>query len=76
MPEESFELRRGSSNRRSSYRESTLVWGYCEHSYNNTLQSRIQITWHYRQPKETKILDEKGYPYPFKYFVTTDVTFF
>ena len=39
---------------------------YCENSSifpivcPNTLQSRIQITWHYRQPKEKEILDEKS----------------
>ena len=42
-----------------------LPWGYCVHSYNNTLQSRIQLTWHYRQPKEKEILDEKSLFIPF-----------
>ena len=30
------------------------------YSYNNTLQSRIQIMQHYRQPIEKEILDEKN----------------
>ena len=49
---------------------------YFVHSYNNTLQSKIQIMWHYRQSKEKEILDEKSLSIPFKSFVTDHVTFF
>ena len=27
------------------------------HSYDNILQTRIQIMWHYRQPKEKEIFE-------------------